>query len=115
MLSSSSCEMESQRSLRHCFCNLCKGNSRLSSFKVKQHVKLYGLWVSKESNDYAVAGKKVKVDVDLVDSSDGDSDQESAADDNMCIAEDLAAVEDDCYRLEEDEIANDSGFPQVHF
>ena len=53
--------------------------------------------------------------MDLVDSSDGDSDQESAADDNMCIAEDLAAVEDDCYRLEEDEIANDSGFPQVHF
>lgn len=104
--------MELQRDLRHCFCNLCKGNSRLSRFKVKQHVKLYGLWVSKDSKDYAAAAKKVKVDVD---SSASDSDQESVADDSMCIAEDNAAAEDDCYRLEEDEIASDSGLPQVHF
>ena len=108
--------MESGRSLRirPCLCNLCKGNSRLSNFKVKQHVKLYGLWFSKDSNDHAAAAKKVKVDVD---SSASDSDQESAADDNMmCIAEDHAVVEDECYRLqEEDEISSDSGLPQVHF
>ena len=79
----------------------------MSSFKVKQHVKLYGLWVSEDSNDDAAAAKKVKVDVDS-----SDSDQESAADDNMCcIAEDHFANDNDGQCLEE--IASSSGLPKV--
>ena len=108
------CSMESDRSLRHCFCNICKGHTRLSSFKVKQHVKLYGLWVLKDSHSDTTATKKAKVVVDSSDhSSDSDSDQESAADDNMCIAEDHSANDNDGNYLEE--LASGSGSPKVHF
>ena len=74
------------RSLHHCFCNFCKGNSPLSSFKVKQHAKIYGLWESKNSNDSSAA-KKPKVDVLDISESDSDSEPEAYFTDDDTLRE----------------------------
>ena len=64
------------RSGRHCFCNLCKGNALLSSFKLKQHLTTYGLWDTKKSSDDKAAAKKSRVDESDSSASDREPDDD---------------------------------------
>ena len=62
--------------LRHCFCNLCKGNSLFSRYRIQKHVKLYGLC---NDSDVLLGGsKKFRGDgASSSDSSNDSSDQEA--------------------------------------
>lgn len=81
----------------HCFCNLCKGNTLLSSFRVKQHLKIYGLWEANKSHDDPAAAKKSRVDNEGDHSSDSEPEGPEAyyADDATCIKEDHGDYDSD--------------------
>ena len=68
---------------------LCKGDVLQSSYKVKQHTTLYGLWKSKKSIEGPSMAKKTKIDESDSSSSDSsascsDKEHSDGADDYCC-------------------------------
>ena len=88
-------------SSRLCFCTLCKGAVLQSSYKVKQHTSLYGLWYSKKSMEGPPAAKKSKTDESDAScssySSSSDEEDFNLTDDvRSCTLEEHTDGPDDC-------------------
>lgn len=66
--------MSSRRPDHLYFCNFCKGNVQLTRHRIKQHVKIYGLWDVEKSKGGPSTPKKSRVSS----SSESDSEAEEA-------------------------------------
>ena len=80
---------------------MCKGEAVQSSYKVKQHLKLYGLWDSKKSIEGPSPAKKSRINES--DSSTNSDSSDSDRDKEECIVEDRSGNEycdDDGYANE---------------
>ena len=91
-------------SSRLCSCTLCQGAVLQSSYKIKQHTKLYGFWYAKNSIEGSSTAKKSKIA-----ESDSSSSDSSGSDKEEYVTEDRSyPLEDHSdHRPDENSSGND--------